>query len=47
MLNNLLKICKFKKDRELIKDILNYRNFVLSNNKFLKKKKIYFKFQKF
>jgi len=39
VLNNLLKICKFKKDKALVKDILNYRNFVLINNKFLKKKK--------
>lgn len=39
MLNNLLKTCKFKKDKKKIIEILKYRKFVLKNNYFLKKKK--------
>ncbi|MDC1078656.1 FkbM family methyltransferase [Candidatus Pelagibacter sp.] len=39
MLNSLLKICKFNKDREKIIEIFKYRDIVLKNNRFLKKKK--------
>ena len=42
MLNSLLKICKFNKDREKIIEIFKYRDIVLKNNRFLKKKKISF-----
>tara|TARA_B000000532_G_scaffold244011_1_gene241944 strand:- start:1511 stop:2338 length:828 start_codon:yes stop_codon:yes gene_type:complete len=39
MLSSLLKICKFNKDREKLIEIFKYRDIVLKNNNFSKKKK--------
>ena len=39
MLNSLLKICKFNKDRKKLVEIFKYRDIVLKSNNFSKKKK--------